>query len=158
MLLKCYYYIINARAFGDFCQNKEKMMKKTTEELMEILKQKKSIHAYFTEEIDGLDLEKIGPAYENHERFPNRVNSEFIELVSRDHIRMRVWERGSGETWACGTGATASAVASILMGYTDPTVKVSLRGGDLTIHWNRDTNHVYMTGPAVEVFHGEIED
>ena len=132
-------------------------MKKTTEELMEILKQKKSIHAYFTEEIDGLDLEKIGPAYENHERFPNRVNSEFIELVSRDHIRMRVWERGSGETWACGTGATASAVASILMGYTDPTVKVSLRGGDLTIHWNRDTNHVYMTGPAVEVFHGEIE-
>ncbi len=113
---------------------------------------------YFMEEIDGLDLEKIGPAYENHERFPNRVNSEFIELVSRDHIRMRVWERGSGETWACGTGATASAVASILMGYTDPTVKVSLRGGDLTIHWNRDTNHVYMTGPAVEVFHGEIED
>ena len=71
---------------------------------------------------------------------------------------MRVWERGSGETWACGTGATASAVASILMGYTDPTVKVSLRGGDLTIHWNRDTNHVYMTGPAVEVFHGEVED
>lgn len=112
---------------------------------------------YFTEGIDGLDLEKIGPAYENHERFPNRVNSEFIELVSRDHIRMRVWERGSGETWACGTGASASAVASILMGYTDPTVKVSLRGGDLTIHWNRETNHVYMTGPAVEVFHGEMD-
>ena len=112
---------------------------------------------YFTEGIDGLDLAKIGPAYENHERFPNRVNSEFIELVSRDHIRMRVWERGSGETWACGTGASASAVASILMGYTDPTVKVSLRGGDLTIHWNRETNHVYMTGPAVEVFHGEMD-
>lgn len=112
---------------------------------------------YFEDEIDGLDLETIGPAYENHERFPERVNSEFIRLIDRGHIQMRVWERGSGETWACGTGATASAVAAILMGYTDNTVVVSLRGGDLTIHWDRETNHVYMTGDAVEVFHGEID-
>ncbi len=112
---------------------------------------------YFVEGVDGLDLEAIGPAHENHERFPDRVNSEFIELVDRNHIRMRVWERGSGETWACGTGATASAVASILMGYTEHTVEVALRGGDLTIFWNRETNHVFMTGPAVEIFHGEME-
>lgn len=112
---------------------------------------------YFRSEIDSLDLEKIGPSYENHSRFPNRVNSEFIQLVDRNHIRMRVWERGSGETWACGTGATASAAACILMGYTEDTVEVALRGGNLTIHWNRETNRIYMTGPAVEVFHGEIE-
>ena len=82
---------------------------------------------YFTEGIDDLDLEKIGPSYENHPRFqPARVNSEFIEVKSRDHIRMRVWERGSGETWACGTGATASAMAAILRGFTDDEVRVSL--------------------------------
>ncbi len=112
---------------------------------------------YFTEEIDGLDLEKIGPAYENHERFPNRVNSEFIELVSRDHIRMRVWERGSGETWACGTGATASAMAAILLGLTEDEVLVSLKGGDLRIRLDRESGHLFMTGPAVEVFNGAIE-
>ena len=111
---------------------------------------------YFREEIDSLDLERIGPYYETHSRFPDRVNSEFVQVVDRGHIRMRVWERGSGETWACGTGATASAVASVLMGYTDNVVRVSLRGGELTIAWNRDTGHGFMTGPAVEVFRGEI--
>lgn len=111
---------------------------------------------YFRKEIDSLNLEKIGPHYENHSRFPGRVNSEFVQIIDRSHIRMRVWERGSGETWACGTGATAGAVASILMGYTDDVVRVSLRGGDLEIAWNRDTGHGFMTGPAVEVFHGEI--
>lgn len=112
---------------------------------------------YFRDGIDGLDLEKIGPSYENHSRFPNRVNTEFVEVVDRGHIRMRVWERGSGETLACGTGATASAVASILMGYTDHTVEVSLRGGKLTITLDQESGHAYMTGPAVEVFSGEIE-
>ncbi len=112
---------------------------------------------YFREGIDSLDLEKIGPSYENHSRFPNRVNSEFVEVIDRGHIRMRVWERGSGETLACGTGATASAAASILMGYTDHTVEVSLRGGTLTITLDKDSGHAYMTGPAVEVFSGEIE-
>ncbi len=112
---------------------------------------------YFMEEIDSLDLEKIGPAFENHPRFPDRVNTEFVRLIDRGHIQMRVWERGSGETWACGTGATASAVASILSGYTDNKVDVELRGGHLVIEWDRQTNHVFMTGPAVEVFHGEYE-
>ena len=113
---------------------------------------------YFTEGINDLDLEKIGPSYENHPRFqPARVNSEFIEVKSRDHIRMRVWERGSGETWACGTGATASAVASMMLGLVDDTVEVQLIGGNLEITWDRESNHVYMTGPAVEVFSGEID-
>ena len=88
--------------------------------------------------------------------FPNRVNSEFVQIMDRSHIRMRVWERGSNETWACGTGATASVVACILLGYTDDTVEVALRGGNLTIHWDREKNRAYMTGEAVEVFWGEI--
>lgn len=112
---------------------------------------------YFMEDIDSLDLERIGPAFEHHERFPERTNTEFIQLVDRSHIRMRVWERGSGETWACGTGATASVAAAILMGYVENSVRVSLRGGDLVITWNRETNHIFMTGPAVEVFHGEMD-
>lgn len=112
---------------------------------------------YFRKDIDSLKLEEIGPFYENHSRFPDRVNSEFVQVVDRGHIRMRVWERGSGETWACGTGATASTVASILMGYTDNRVTVSLRGGDLTIRWDRESGHAFMTGPATEVFRGEID-
>lgn len=112
---------------------------------------------YFMEDIDSLDLERIGPAFEHHERFPERTNTEFIQLVDRSHIRMRVWERGSGETWACGTGATASVAAAILMGYVENSVRVSLRGGELVITWNRETNHIFMTGPAVEVFHGEMD-
>ncbi|MCI9594079.1 MAG: diaminopimelate epimerase [Lachnospiraceae bacterium] len=111
---------------------------------------------YFMEEIDSLDLEKIGPAFETHSRFPDRTNSEFIRVVDQNHLQMRVWERGSGETWACGTGATASAVAAILLGYTNSRVTVSLRGGDLDIVWNRESGHVFMTGEAKEVFQGEI--
>ena len=111
---------------------------------------------YFMDEIDGLDLEKIGPGFENHPRFPDRTNSEFIQIVDRNHIRMRVWERGSGETWACGTGATASAVAAVLSGYTENRVTVSLKGGDLEIFWDRESSHVFMTGEATEVFTGEI--
>jgi len=112
---------------------------------------------YYLDNIDCLDLEAIGPAFENHERFPERTNSEFIQVVNRDYIRMRVWERGSGETYACGTGATASAVASALSGRTGQTVQVELKGGNLTIHWDREgSGHVFMTGPAVEVFEGEF--
>lgn len=114
---------------------------------------------YFREEIDGLKLDAIGPEYENHARFPDRVNSEFVQIIDRGHIRMRVWERGSGETLACGTGATACAAASILMGYTDETVQVDLRGGTLSIRWDREgSGHIFMTGPAVEVFSGELAD
>lgn len=112
---------------------------------------------YFRDEIDSLDLEKIGPAFEHHKRFPDRVNSEFVQVIDRNHIRMRVWERGSGETWACGTGATASAVAAMMLGLTEDQVEVGLTGGTLAIHWDRESGHVFMTGPAVEVFHGEME-
>ena len=112
---------------------------------------------YFMDDIDSLDLEKIGPAFENHSRFPGRTNTEFVQILNRKHLKMRVWERGSGETWACGTGATACAAAAVLMGYADDTVTVSLNGGDLTISWDRDTGHIYMTGPAKEVFWGEID-
>lgn len=111
---------------------------------------------YYMDEIDGLDLEAMGPAFETHERFPERTNSEFIQVVDRSHLRMRVWERGSGETWACGTGATASAVASVLSGRTENTVEVELKGGTLSITWDRESGHVFMTGPAVEVFQGEF--
>lgn len=113
---------------------------------------------YYMDGIDRLDLEKIGPGFELHERFQlERVNTEFIEVVDRGHLNMRVWERGSGETWACGTGATASVLASILMGYVDDQAEVTLRGGKLLIRLDRGTNHLFMTGPAVEVFNGSID-
>ena len=101
---------------------------------------------YFMDEIDSLDLEKMGPSFEFHERFmPDRVNSEFIRVIDRTHIQMRVWERGSGETWACGTGATASAMAAILLGLTEDEVLVSLKGGDLRIRLDRESGHLFMT-------------
>lgn len=109
----------------------------------------------FMDEIDKLDLASIGPDFENHERFPDRTNTEFVRVIDRGHVKMRVWERGSGETMACGTGACAVAVASILAGHTDNTVDVELLGGVLRIVWDRDSNHVFMTGPAEEVFNGE---
>lgn len=113
---------------------------------------------YYMSDIDSLDLLAMGPAFETHPRFPERTNSEFIEVVNSNFIRMRVWERGSGETWACGTGATASAVACALSGRTANTVDVELKGGKLTIHWDREeSGHVFMTGPAVEVFQGEFD-
>lgn len=112
---------------------------------------------YFCSDIDSLDLESIGPAFETHERFPERTNTEFIQVVNQDYIRMRVWERGSGETQACGTGAAASAVAAILSGRTGETVEVELLGGNLTINWDREGGHVFMTGPAAEVFEGRFD-
>jgi diaminopimelate epimerase len=111
----------------------------------------------FAEDIDKLKLEHIGPMFENHPMFPERVNTEFIQVMDRKHIKMRVWERGSGETLACGTGACASVVACILNGLTDNEVCVTLRGGDLIIRYDEKDNRVYMTGPAVTVFEGEIQ-
>lgn len=111
----------------------------------------------YVDDVDGLDLEKIGPKFENHERFPKRINTEFVRVIDRKTVQMRVWERGSGETLACGTGACAVAVASILNGFTDEEVTVKLVGGDLHIKWDREENKVYMTGPATVVFDGEIE-
>ncbi len=104
-----------------------------------------------------LDLEKIGKAYETHEAFPESVNTEFVRVIKRNEIQMRVWERGSGETWACGTGACAAAVASVLNGYCDKNqeILVHLRGGDLTVKYMDDA--VYMTGGAEFAFTGEVE-
>ncbi len=111
----------------------------------------------FTDGIDEIDLEKKGPFFENHELFPERVNTEFVEVIDSKNLRMRVWERGSGETLACGTGACAVAVAAVLNGISkyDDEVSVSLRGGVLKITYSSDGN-VYMTGPACHVFDGEI--
>lgn len=111
----------------------------------------------YVDDVEQLELEKIGPEFEHHAYFPNRVNTEFVRVLDRGTVQMRVWERGSGETLACGTGACAVTVASILNGYTDRTVTVKLRGGDLKIEWEQDTGIVSMTGPAEYVFEGEIK-
>ena len=111
----------------------------------------------YLDDVQGLEIEKIGPKFENHERFPKRINTEFARVIDRNTVEMRVWERGSGETLACGTGACAVAVASILNGLTEDKVTVKLLGGDLQIEWDRKANKVYMTGPAEVSFEGEIE-
>ena len=113
---------------------------------------------YMTD-VDHLELGEIGPYFENHMAFPDRVNTEFVEVLDDHTLKMRVWERGSGETLACGTGACAVAVASILNGHVDgeKPVTVKLLGGDLEIFWDRQENLVYMTGPAATVFDGEID-
>lgn len=110
----------------------------------------------FVDDTASLNLEKIGPSFENHELFPNRINTEFVQVLSRHEINMRVWERGSGETLACGTGTCASAVACVLNGKTDEHLTVHLLGGDLEIFYDRANNTVWMTGPASVVFDGEL--
>lgn len=112
---------------------------------------------FIEEPVKDFPLEKIGPQFENHERFPKRVNTEFIEVLDRKTANMRVWERGSGETMACGTGACASAVAAVLCGHMDDEITLHLLGGDLMIRWDREQNKVYMTGPATVVFDGDID-
>ncbi len=113
-------------------------------------------HAVIFEDPDRIDLANVGPLIECHDAFPNRTNVEFVRVIDRNHVRMRVWERGTGETFACGTGCCATAVACILNGFTDREVVVSVLGGELNIVW-ADDDHVYMTGPAVTVFDGEVE-
>ena len=105
---------------------------------------------------DNAPVEQDGPLVENHERFPARVNAGFMQVLSRNHIKLRVYERGTGETMACGTGACAAAVAGITRGLLDSPVRVSTRGGDLSIAWNGEGTPVLMTGPATRVFEGEI--
>lgn len=112
---------------------------------------------FLEEDVKTLEIEKIGPKFENHERFPERVNTEFMYVIDRNTMNLRVWERGSGETWACGTGTCASVVAAVLNGHTERNVLVHLLGGDLEILWDEKDNHVYMTGPATTVFDGEIQ-
>lgn len=111
----------------------------------------------FTTGIERLDLATLGPAFEQHPFFPRRVNTEFVDVVGADEVRMRVWERGSGETAACGTGACAVVVAGVLTGRCARSTLVHLTGGDLRIEWRESDNHVLMTGPAEEVFSGEIQ-
>lgn len=109
----------------------------------------------FVDDVVNFPIEKYGPHFENHVRFPKRTNTEFVQIISRKEVSMRVWERGSSETWACGTGTCATVMACILNGYTENKVLVHLRGGDLTIEYEPKSNHIYMTGPATEVFTGE---
>jgi len=109
----------------------------------------------FVPDVAKVDLEHIGPVVENHKSFPKRVNAHWAQVISRNEIRMRTWERGSGITWACGTGASATVVAAVVTGRTDRRVLVHLPGGDLNIEWRESDNNVYMTGPAAEVFTGE---
>lgn len=111
---------------------------------------------FIDEDVRSFPLEAIGPLFEKHELFPEGVNTEFVDIIDKEHLRMRVWERGSGETLACGTGACAVAVASYLNGFTGRKVDVELMGGHLEIVYDAATNHVFMTGPATEVFSGEI--
>ena len=111
----------------------------------------------FVDDVDSLELEKIGPSFENHEAFPQRINTEFVKVIDEKTLQMRVWERGSGETWACGTGACATVVAACENGYCKKgeDITVHLRGGDLVINYTDE--RVLMTGPATKVFDGEIE-
>ena len=109
----------------------------------------------YVEHTDALNLPAIGPSFECHPAFPERTNTEFLEVLDRHTIKMRVWERGAGETLACGTGACASLVASVLTGRTERTATLKLLGGDLEIQWDAETDHVFMTGPADFVFDGD---
>ena len=111
----------------------------------------------FMEDVKNLNIEAIGPFFENHERFPRRTNTEFVKVIDRKNVEMRVWERGAGETLACGTGSCATVVACILNGLTEDKVTVNLLGGTLLIEWNREINRIFMTGPATTVFQGEVE-
>lgn len=111
----------------------------------------------FINDTDNFEIEKIGPKFENNEIFPDKVNTEFIQIIDKNTVKMRVWERGSGETFACGTGACASVVASVLNRLTENKVTVKLLGGELEIEYNQDENTVYMTGPARVVFTGEYD-
>ncbi|MBR3173580.1 MAG: diaminopimelate epimerase [Eubacterium sp.] len=112
----------------------------------------------FVDDVENFDIEKYGPEFENNELFPDRINTEFVQVVDKNHIKMRVWERGSGETMACGTGASASAVASYLNEFTENEVYVELLGGTLYIEYDTSEDAVYMTGPAEISFEGEIEE
>lgn len=110
----------------------------------------------YMDDVANLDIEKVGPFFENHVRFPERTNTEFVKVIDRNTVEMRVWERGTGETLACGTGCCAIAVSCVLNGLTDNKVTVRVLGGEIICEWNQEENVVYMTGPAVTVFDGEV--
>jgi diaminopimelate epimerase len=110
----------------------------------------------FVEDVAAIELESIGPKFEHHPAFPQRINTEFMQVVRRDYLKMRVWERGAGITLACGTGACASLVAGVLTGKCDRTATIELPGGPLQIEWSEVDQRVYMTGPAQKVFTGQL--
>lgn len=111
----------------------------------------------YIDDVANFSLHEIGPKMETHSLFPRKVNAEFVEVIDRSTLKMRVWERGAGETLACGTGASAVLVASVLNDVSERAATIKLLGGDLFIEWSEKDNHVYMTGPAVKVFDGEID-
>lgn len=114
----------------------------------------------FVDDIDDMkkfEIEKIGPYFENHERFPERINTEFVKVIDKNTVQMRVWERGTGETLACGTGCCATTAACVLNGRTDTKVNVKVLGGEILCEWDREENLVYMTGAAATVFEGSVE-
>lgn len=111
----------------------------------------------FVDDTDSIEIEKLGPKFEHHEMFPDRVNTEFIQVIDRGHIKMRVWERGAGETLACGTGTCASVYACILNGLTDKSVDVEVLGGTIHIDYDEEKHTIFMTGPAAVAFDGEID-
>ena len=111
----------------------------------------------FVDDVEGFPVEEIGRPFEFHPAFPRRVNAEFVQVISPTEVAMRVWERGTGETLACGTGACATTVACILNGRTEDEITLHLLGGDLKVRWDREQNRVFMTGPATTVFDGEID-
>ncbi len=110
----------------------------------------------FVDDVENLEIEKLGPIFEHHEIFPRRTNTEFVKVIDKTHVSMRVWERGAGETLACGTGACAVTVACILNGLTEDKITVKLLGGDLKTEWDREKNLIFMTGPAKSVFDGDL--
>lgn len=109
------------------------------------------------DDVENLELASLGPYFENHEKFPKRINTEFVKVLDRSHVQMRVWERGTGETLACGTGCCATVAACVLNGLTNSKVTVKVLGGEIQIEWDREENLIYMTGPAETVFDGEID-
>lgn len=111
----------------------------------------------FMEDVENLELAGLGPYFEHHEKFPKRINTEFVKVLDRSHVQMRVWERGTGETLACGTGCCATVAACVLNGLTNSKVTVKVLGGEMQIEWDREENLIYMTGPAETVFDGEID-
>ncbi|MCI6232950.1 MAG: diaminopimelate epimerase [Selenomonas sp.] len=111
----------------------------------------------FVDDIKKTPIEEVGPVFEVQERYPKKTNTEFVQVLDRQHMRMRVWERGAAITLACGTGACATLTAAVLNGKTDRRAEITLDGGKLNIEWSEKDNHIYMTGPAVQVFAGEVE-
>ncbi|MCH5343294.1 MAG: diaminopimelate epimerase [Acetatifactor sp.] len=147
---------IPVRAEGE-CAVDEPILVDGTEYRMTCVSMGNPHAVIFAENVGQLKLEQIGPKFEDHERFPNRTNTEFVEVLDKRTVFMRVWERGTGETLACGTGCCATAVACILNGLTEEEITVKLLGGELQIEWDREENVVYMTGPAATAFEGEVD-